>query len=234
MENGSSPLISPEQLRAAVKQEMKHERRAAFWRRLGVYSGVFIVLGLLSVFVVGYVIAKLGVADVPLLSSRVYDPVQPARVVYPLVGSSAQNVLSGVLARGSFSAASQTMSVYASEQELTTMFNEAVSQSGTLKSVQTVITSEAIEVYGVLPVQDRDVPMIIRMLPMVKEQKLQVEVKDVVLGALSLPAVFVEAAVNAAVDQFSQSLKDSLGGGAVTNVVLEEGKIFVSFSAPSP
>lgn len=233
MENGTS-FIPPEQLRAAVKQEMKHERRAAFWRRVGAYGGAFVVLGLISIVGIGYMVAKLGVADVPFLSSRVYEPVMPTRMVYPLVGSNAQNVLSGVLARGSFSAASQTMSVYASEQELTTMFNEAVAQSGTLKSVQTVITPAAIEVYGVIPNDTREIPLLIRLLPVVKEQKLQVEVSEVVFGSLDLPSVFVEAAVNAAVEQFSQSLKDALGGGAVTNVTLEEGKAYVTFSAPAP
>ncbi len=192
-ENDIEQQATRQELKKEIMAEMKHDaRRKKVVHCLGCFALELLVIAIPVVFV-AVMLAKTGLVNVPLLTSWLYRPNYPSRQVQPLVGSNAAEILIAQATRPKVNPNFGTMTVSFSEAQLTTIAQEGLTAAGSslplpMKSLQIAIDADSLELYGVSPQNGRDVTIMAKIVPSVDGGELKIDVKELKIGALDVPA----------------------------------------------
>lgn len=226
-------------IREEVRAELAHERRDKRLRGCGCALLAFAVLIGAPIGVTVWLIAKSGLADIPVITSAVYVPPAPIRQVLPLVGTTAETVAKSLVAKAKPGAATGTAEVAITEQELTTILDAAVKSGGlpplplvgTITSAQAAVTPDFIEFYmSGSQTGGKVVPVIIRVKPIVTAGKLSFQIQEAVFGAMPLPAALLEPVLNQAADA---AMSKAVGGTGtmLVSTKLDQGRLTLTLAA---
>jgi hypothetical protein len=179
-------------LKKEIIDEMQHDvRRRKVRNCLGC---LFLVILAVTVptAIVSVQLAKTGLVDIPLLTSRFYKPTEPSREVRPLVGSKSSDILLASASRAKPTLTLGFVTLSFTEAELTTLAKDGIAASGNnlpapLKSIQVAVDQDAVEIFAVTPQHGRDVTVRARFLPWVDAGQMKITPKELVIGGLSVP-----------------------------------------------
>src|SRR3989338_3783526 len=144
-----------DEIRGEIRAERGHQGRGGFFRVWPGGSGFFCGCGssflslfftlVLPVLLLAGAAAKTGLFDVPFLTKRLYKPTAPTRVVAPLVGTTAEQILAGLSAKAKIDPATGKITLPITESELTTNLSAGLLEEGqaglpfTINSIQKAI-----------------------------------------------------------------------------------------------
>jgi hypothetical protein len=181
-------------------------------------------------------VTKVGLLQIPLLSQAVYHPSGPVRDVQPLSGYTPTDVLATLGARAQRNPVSGQVSTVVSEEELTTLvakgLHDAERQGGvTLSHVQVAISADWLEFSATVSSHGKDVPVVVRAKPVVKDHALAVDIDRLALGSLEVPQLVTSFFIATVGDSALRSLNTSLAEiGTLQHITLQEGKMEVFLS----
>lgn len=225
--------------REALKKEIKQELRQEALRRKAVSYGTCLALLLVAIMIpviyVGSLVARSGLAQVPLLSDWLYEPSVPVRVVRPLVGSDSTAVFGQVAAGATYEPAVDELRVGMDEQQVTTVIREAMNDASAegklpfpVKDAQIAVTAEGMELFARIPRERRDATVLLRFTAAVERGKIRLDPTQLRLGALELPKSFASVVLGPAGSTVSEGISKGLRGlGTITRVDLEDGTLTV-------
>ena len=207
-----------EEVREEVRDELKREEKIRRRRHcLGCLTVYAIVLGVPFVF--GAVtVARTGLYDVPLLTGWLYEPKTVEREVNPLIGRGSDVVWREVAASGKYHLETGQADLSMTEVELTTIIAESIAMTEGLpfevERPQVAVDRDGLELYFVTPRGDRQVPVIIDLVPKIKGGVLSFEIERMTLGGAELPSLlsssFAKLVNNVLGRQFSDNLPDGM------------------------
>lgn len=187
----------------------------------------YIILLLVLCLLATAVIAKTGLIRIPIISNFFYKTPQPIRLV-----KSTPSIISAkeLLQNYSISKDNKEISIEISEQQLTSLINQAINISNEIKvkELQVAIENEKIEIFGHLqtPV---DAYLTIDFLPVLNENELTFDIITVKLGVLPLPTGMSEWLVykllNQPLEKFNQSI---LAVGTINNIKTEDKYLIIN------
>lgn len=219
--------------RELLKREIINEIRAGERRRriAGCLVKLFVDLLIIGIplYLLAMLLAKTGFVSIPLLTDWYYRPPMPVRVVQPLAGTSAEDVLRVAAARVKLDTAANRLAFGLKESELTTLVKAGVDSAALpfpITNVQIAVDPDRLEFFAVTPKDGRNVPIVANIVPSVIDGQLRMKLESVRLGALELPQM-VSGAFAALIDR---SLGDALTAGLASigqlkAVKLETGEL---------
>ncbi|OGL73822.1 hypothetical protein A3C96_03750 [Candidatus Uhrbacteria bacterium RIFCSPHIGHO2_02_FULL_60_10] len=221
-----------DEIRGEIRAEMRHQARWRFLRGCGCsFLSLFFTL-VLPVLLLAGAAAKTGLFDVPFLTKRLYKPTAPTRVVAPLVGTTAEQILAGLSAKAKIDPATGKITLPITESELTTILSAGLLEEGqaglpfTINSIQTAIKPDGVEVFSEIKLQERASTLALKIIPQVVGGEIKVSLADIRIGALAVPNSFVDAIVPTLMKSFNESLNKGLGGGGALQAInLREGRL---------
>ncbi len=190
------PLTSTnrEELKKEIKNELRHE---AFVNKMIGRGGCLLVMLLMLAVPVLYcasVVAKTGLARVPVLTPWLYAPATPSRKVLPLGGSTSASVMRVIATRSSYDPHFGTVTFTVKEAELTTLLQHAVWEAPDgqlpfkIREAQVAVDPNEVEVFLVVPRGTSETTVLARMKPVVKEGSLiEFDVRQLRIGAQEIP-----------------------------------------------
>lgn len=225
--------------REKFKKEVIREIRRGERRRklLGCFGCLLVEIAIILIPVVwaASILARTGLAEVPLLTSRLYKPAEPSRVVTPIAGADTEQLMSAAAARAKYNASTGAVTIELKEAELTALIGGALSgQQGQLpfavKSAQAAVLPEGLELFLVVPREGRDVGVRLLLGLGVSDQgKLDVRIKEGQIGGQALPDFVSQLASSALGPILGDALTDSLGeAGTLTSIETRDGVLAVS------
>lgn len=225
-----------EQLKKEIIRDIRRgDRRRKLLSCLGCLV-VEIAIILIPVIWVASFLARSGLVEVPMMSSRMYRPAEPSRVVAPLAGSTVEGMMSAAAARAKYNASTGVVTLELKEAELTTLVNNALAGAkGQLpfpvKSAQIAVLPEGLELFVVTPREGRDIGIRLLLdIEAIEQGKLKVTIKEAQVGGQSLPD-FINSTVSSAL---GPTLGDALvsglaGAGTVASVELRDAALVIGF-----
>jgi len=210
-------------LKKEIIDEMQHDvRRRKVRNCLGCLFLVILAVTV-PVAIVAVQLAKTGLVEVPLLTSRLYHPIQPSREVRPLFGAKASDILLAAASKAKPTLTLGLIKMSFTEAELTTLAKEGIAASGAnlpipLKSIQVAVDTDAVEIFAVTPQNGRDVTVRARFLPWVDAGQMKITPKELIIGGLSVPPSLSGA--------LSLVLNKSLGN-VLTTTINQVGRLVV-------
>lgn len=220
---------------AAPSRQPPTRSSRPFWG-CGGCALAFLLACSFAVFAALWIVAKVGVLRVPLLSEAVYHPSGPVREVRQLSGYSPTDILATLAARAQRNPASGQISTVISEEELTTIvakgLRDAEQQGGVaLSDVQVAISADWLEFSATTSSDGKNVPVVVRATPTVRDHALSVVIDRLAFGALDVPRFVTSAVVATFGDAALRSLNAALAGvGTLQRISLQEGKMEVFLS----
>ncbi|MFH1047770.1 MAG: hypothetical protein V1738_05700 [Patescibacteria group bacterium] len=222
--------------RTELKREILSEIRADK-RRKNTHWLWWLLIAVLIILVVPFVltmslVAKSGLAHVPLLTSWLYEPVKPSRIVIPLSGANPEAVMTTIISRAEYNARYASVKLYLTETELTTIMNSAIANQDPkdlplpISSVQTTIDDGSIEVYALITRDDGvQVPVLTRIVSEVQDGRLIMTSSELVLGSLVLPDFLANTIVRSLTKGLTEAINQIMsGGGTLEDIELTSGK----------
>lgn len=210
--------------REALKSEIKKEiRQENFrWRLISFGGCSLVVLVALAIpsFLIAATLARTGFYKIPFFTERYYKASSPVRRVLPLVGSNAENTITGAIARSKFDQHTSLLRLTLTETELTTIMQEAVRKAKDadlpfpVRDVQIAFDDEVVEIFAVSPQEAGDATVRARFVPSADRGTIDFRVQEVRVGDLALPRWMAQAAFSAAGNAMSKAIlaqSDSLG-----------------------
>lgn len=228
--------------RDALKKEIKSELRAEAARRKVAGYGTCAVLALVALLVpvllVASVMAKTGLVNVPLLTSRLYKPSSPTRTVVPLVGYGPQDVMSAAMAGAAYNMEVNEVKVEIDEQQLTTLVAHDITAAQgpggapfTIASPQIVITPQDMEFFGYAVRGERKGTVLLRFVPHLKNGALTLAPTEMRLGALTVPNFLASMVLDRLSSSLNGGLRQSLQTlGSLSSIQLGDGKVTVGIT----
>lgn len=187
-------------LRDAVVQDA---RRGAFRRRvrraalsmLGCLGVSLVALGLLA-FGGAYVVARSGLVEVPVLSARITHERAPRRIVVPITVS-----LEALLSHAAGSMRDGVMAVQVDERALTGLLRAALHgnsgvPAGMAESTQITVDGDLELFARAALVGDTQTTILVRGVPEVSEGRLQLAVREAVVGTIRIPPALAQRVLN--------------------------------------
>ncbi|MBN1585457.1 hypothetical protein JW899_03765 [Candidatus Uhrbacteria bacterium] len=226
---------SREGLKREIRDEIRREDRHRRIRRWLFWLAVKLAVLATAVILAASLVARSGWYEVPLLSSWLYRPLEPIRIVVPLSGYGSEAVTGSALSRAEYDSASGDFAVDLTEQELTTLIAEAVTATADrspveLRSVQATVDPEGIEVFAVAVRPKRDVTVRFLVAPRAENGKLILDITAVTVGSLDIPKVFVGLASKNLSGRLSEILPVGNGGlGELREIRSGEGRVVLVF-----
>lgn len=178
-----------EEVKREVKDELRREGRKRLCWKLAWYC---LFLGA-SVLFVSITLAKTGLVRVPLLSSRLYHPVTPTRLVAPLVGETAEVAWRESLASAKYDNLTGVVTMGMDENRLTTVVREGLAaQADALpfktKDAQVALDSGRAELFFYTERDGQTVPVRVAFVPSVdRNGNLVIDVPEVKVGGAEVP-----------------------------------------------
>lgn len=227
--------------RESLKREIVGEIRHAEIRRKAIGCGacalVWLVVILGVAWFVGSNLAKTGFVRVPLFSATTPVTERPIRVVAPLAGTQPQDIPRIIGAGAKFDQNTSRLSVTIKEAELTTIVNHALTSGSVnlpfqVKSAQSAIEPEFVELFIVSLQQGKDVTIRARFTPRVEAGQLTFDVNEVVVGSLALPQSVGSAMFGAINGPLNDAITTAAGntGGKLYGVSLLKGALTMVFT----
>jgi hypothetical protein len=188
--------IADQETRQALKKEiideMNHDVRSKKLRNcLGCLFVIFLAVGIPVLFVAAQV-AKSGLVDVPILTSRLYRPTQPTREVKPLIGSKSADILLAAASKAKPTLTLGLIKMSFTEAELTTLAKDGIAASGAnlpipIDSIQIAVDRDAVEIFATTPKDGREVTIKARFMPWVDSGRFKITPKELVIGGMNVP-----------------------------------------------
>jgi hypothetical protein len=223
--------VDRESLKQEIKAELQLETsRKALRKKLGCAAFLVLFFGVIACSVLAFV-AKTGLVRIPFFTAAFYKPAVASRVVRPLVGSMPEQVAATIATRVRIDSITGIAKVTVTETELTTLVRAGLAQSGNglaLQNGQVSIDADAMELFGIMIKDGREIPARVRIAPVVRNENVELEIRSAVIGGASVsPAVagaltssFLRDAMNA----FSRSIESF---GVLEDIILESGKLTI-------
>jgi hypothetical protein len=218
-------------IKKEILSEIRHEERRKKLIGCLIRFVLWVAAIVIPAFLLAVMAAKTGLVTVPWFTDHYYRPGEPSRIVNPLVGSDADNVMRAVASRARFNEAVGTMELTLKETEITTILQDAVKKGGSslplsLDSGQMAVDKDAVELFLTGTKDGRKVTVKVRAVPKIEEAELRLETKEITVGALTLPK-FMFGLTDQLLDSvLGRSLTDSLEEvGTPQSVELEEGQL---------
>lgn len=201
-----------EELKREVRKEMRRGQRRARW---GPLLGCLLGLVLFLLIIGGgaaFILARTGLVEVPVLSSRLYTPPAPTRVVEPEefdIESKVMDVFTESQEEPGL------MKIALREGELTAMFQEgareALAEQGIeLTTIQAAILEEFVELYFDAKIGGKDVRILARVLPKVEDGLPKIEVLETHLGGLPVHPRIIGGVLDNALDAALGEMGDEI------------------------
>jgi hypothetical protein len=234
-EEAKADAAEREKFKKEVIREIRRgERRRRMFSCFGCLT-IQIAIILIPVAWAATVIARSGLAEVPMLTSRLYKPAEPSRVVTPIAGSNAEQIMSAAAARAKYNAGTGAVTLELKETELTAMVNSALAGQQEqlpipVKSAQTAVMPEGLELFLVLPRDDRDVGVRLLLGLAVSDQgELEVTLKEGQIGGQTLPEAFGQLVSSVLGPVLGDALTSGMGeAGKITAIETREGVLAIS------
>jgi len=228
-----------DEVKREIKEELRQEERSRRWHgfliRVAVYLtvlGVSCVIGLV-------LLARTGLMTVPLLSSRLYHPVMPTRVVTPLVGSNAEVVWREVLASMKYDSLTGDATVSFNEVRLTTIVREGMTaQAESLpfkaEEGQIVLEDGTAELFFYTERSGRKVPVRLAFIPGVDLRgNLSMVVTEAKLGGADMPAMARDSMAKLLNSFLRNEFTSQLPPGFIwRRISVERDNLKIVFTAP--
>jgi len=225
---------SPEDREALKKEivtEMKHDAR----RKKLLSCGGCLLLELIAVSVpfmlAAVVLAKSGFVQVPYLSSWLFKPAAPVRMVTPVVGANADQIVRSSALAAKFDQSTSVLTMKFTEGELTAMARDWLpalesSLPFQVKSMQIAVDPGVMDIFIVTPQNGHDTTIDIGIVPTVDAGALKLIFKDVKIGSFAVPNQ-LSAMLTPAIDRaVSEAMNKGLGAvGQLVKVDLRQGVI---------
>lgn len=233
-----------EEVKREVKEELGREDRTRRARHaLGCFTVYFIFLGLPLIFV-AVMLTRSGLVRLPILTSSLYRPVAPTRVVAPLVGETAEVAWRESLAGVKYEQTTGLMTMTMDENRLTTIVrqgfaNQASALPFKANDAQIALDRDRAELFfytiGLWPNDGERVPVRLTFVPNVDASGgLAVEVTEVVIGGASVPAV-LRAPMASLFNSFlrNEFTSQMPAGFAFRSLQVQPEGLTIIFTAPS-
>lgn len=222
-----------------VASQLRRQERNRRIFRVTIIAAILLILASLPVLFAGYILAKSGIVEVPVMSGWVYEPITPNRSVIPLAGSGADAVLESAFIRSEYNPNFGLLKVYLTEQELTTVLNSAIKEDKTgalpfpIRKAQAAVNEDSMEIFAVAERGDgTEVPVRAVFRPYVSNGRLMADTKSLTVGSLGVPDFIAKRIVQSLLDSLSSSLNQAAeAGGQLVSVDVSSGRIEMSFSA---
>jgi hypothetical protein len=222
-----------EELKREIRQEIRQEELK---KKLagcgGCLVAVLIVIGLPTLWIAS-LFAKTGFVEVPVLTSWLYKPAEPERVVLPLGGSTSESVMRTIAGRVSAAPHLGLLTVAARENEITTLLVHAVWSAQEkdlpmkIRNVQVAVDNGSFEVFIVSPRGRRDATVLARVVPSVAvDGTLKAEVRELRIGALEIPHWAAQGLASATIAAVSGTIQTEIAKvGSIVNVETKTGEL---------
>lgn len=192
---------------------------------------MLVVLGVPAYFSAAFV-AKAGLVRVPVLSSWLYEPAKPLRSVRPAQGVSNEVMLRAIGGRAKYEPITNLMTVSITEAELTTLAVSSLkgASSGSLplaiRDLQIAVDSGVVEVFAVAPRDGYDTTMLLRFEPRIKEGSLELDLKELRIGAAKVPRSIAQFIASSVARIAIEALRGQLDAtGTIAGVEVETGSL---------
>jgi hypothetical protein len=221
--------------REAIREEVRGELRRESRRRgmLGCAGCLmFVVLAVvIPTLLVASVVAKSGVVHVPVFTRWLYRPGAPVRVVTPVAGAQASEIITAELLKARPDRNTGLASVRLNESELSAVavgFTKQFADRLPLRvtRLQIAIEPEFIEVFAESPRADRDATLTMRLVPTTDGASgLRLDLVQLQLGQWTVPKPIAEALTSLVRRDAIAGLQGLVSGvGQVVDIDLERGE----------
>jgi hypothetical protein len=224
-----------EEIRREVKDELHREERIRLrWRLFWYFMFTAVPLVIVAVMV-----ARTGLMRIPLLSSSLYHPVTPTRLVAPLVGETAEVAWRESLASAKFDKITGVVTMEMDENRLTTAIREGLAAQADVlpfktKDAQIALDRGRAELFFFTERGAETVPVRMAFLPSVDRfGNLKVEVSEVIVGGAAVPTA-MRAPMATLLNNFlrNEFTSQMPAGFVLRNFDVEPESMIVSFTAP--
>jgi hypothetical protein len=227
IENGGSQ--ERQNIRKEIREELRGEdRRKGMVKFGGCLLTLLIFIGIPTAFV-AVEAAKTGLVTVPLLTPMLFKEEGPSRVVMPLVGAKPEQVMQIAFARYSYDAATSLLTVPIREEEMTTVFRDAIDHAPPntlpfpMKDVQLLVDDDDVEMFAHVSRAGHESSLRVRFHPVVVGGQLTTLVR---LGNLTLPHWMGSAITGTVGRAFITSFEANLSTfGKLEKVLLQKGTL---------
>ncbi len=228
--------LTRDELKDEIRKELRHESRRRFFFSLALYLIFFFIMLGLPFLLIAVIAAQSGLYHVPVLSSWLYHPPAPVRIVVPLAGAGPDAIITSVTAKATYDQATGVAELTFSEQELTTLFAASVEEadaSGTLpfplESMQVaLLDGNIMEFYAVTEREGYEAPVILSVTPQVTAGRLEMDTVDFHIGSFDVPDFMSDLVLDAFAANAMSGLEEGFAGvGALDDIGAEEGKLRV-------
>jgi len=227
--------VGRKELKEVIRRELFFE---VFRRKIlgcaGYLLVVIIIISIPSIYIAASA-AKSGFVNVPLLSSWLYKPSVPTRVVRPYVGTTAEDVMASVGRHAKYDIHTGLVTVIISETELTTIVAETAKNGGSkgfpLQDAQVVIEPRMVELFAVSPQDKRDTTVLARFTPSVSGGKIGLEVRELFVGNYGVPTSIAQLGASYLTSIVASKLSNDLSSvGTLLNIEADIGELRVTMT----
>jgi hypothetical protein len=230
----SARPVGRDDVRDIVRRELFLEIfRRKFFSCLGYLLMITVILGIPS-FIVASFAAKTGFVEIPVLTAWLYEPAAPLRTVASS-GTSAEVIMLNVASRSKYEPSSGLLNATIKENELTALAVASMRNANAadlpfeMSGVQIAVDPDLVEVFAVAPRGSREATVLIRFIPRVVGRSVELELKELRLGAAKVPHRLAQSLASVISRFVSDSISKEFGSvGAITAVKAESGTLRVT------
>ncbi|MDD5251667.1 MAG: hypothetical protein PHT12_03455 [Patescibacteria group bacterium] len=227
----------------AEKEEMKKEiigeirrdeRRRRLWSCVGCLFVEILIIAV-PLYLVASIVAKTGVANVPVLTKWQYRPAAPTRIVTP-DSRSTQAIIMEEAASAKPEPQLGLVRLRLTEAELTTMVRGAFAAAADqlpfpVSEAQLVVDTGRLELFLVSPRPERPVTVRASFRPNLVNGALKLEATEIVIGAWQLPSFAVDAIGKAIGEILGQAVTSGISSaGTIQEVKTEPGSLQIGLA----
>lgn len=218
-----------EEIKDEIAHDARRKARARFWWSLAIVA----VVVLTPILLVAAALAKTGLVAVPVLSSVLYHPRQPQRLVRPIAGATPESVIQAAAYAAKLDPVTRLATVHLTEAQLTTVVDPILQLETSLPfhvvHGQVAIDADAAEAYAAIASKDRQSSLLVVFHPRYDNGVLSLNFEKIAIGDLDLPGFLlriIETRANKAVNEaFAGGFS---GAGKIASLTLTPGVLDVA------